>query len=169
MNYTIYSDGAATMKKINGQYVRENGGWAMIVYDTSNIRICGKYGGDTETTNNAMELYGIYQALLWLKGREDFTSFSNATIFSDSAYCVNIFNDWAKKWEINGWTRGRKHEPIENLTAIKTIYSLLKEMPMVKIQKVKGHANTAGNNLADKYAVQGKQEASTRGTFIDSI
>ena len=167
-NYTIYSDGAASIRKINGEYIRENGGWSFLVYE-NNIKIYGEYGGEPEASNNAMELYGIYQALVWLKGREDFTSFSNATIFSDSAYCVNIFNDWIKKWEANGWTRGRKHEPIENLTAIRAIYALLKEMPMVKIQKVKGHTTTVGNNLADKYAVQGKQEVSTRGSFTDTI
>ena len=168
-NYTIYTDGAATMKKVNGEYTRVAGGWSMIVYDAGNFRIFGEYGGEAETTNNAMELYGIYRALKWLKEREDFTDFSNATIMSDSAYCVNIFNDWIKKWEANGWTRGRKHEPIENLTAIKNIYALLQDMPMVKIQKVKGHAINTGNNLADKYAVQGKQEVSSRGTFIDTI
>lgn len=169
MNFNIYTDGAATMKKVNGEYVRVAGGWSTIVYDDCGCRICGFYGGNPETTNNAMELYGIYQALLWLKGREDFTSFSNATIFSDSAYCVNIFNDWIKKWEANDWTRGRKHEPIENLTAIRAIYALLKEMPMVKIQKVKGHATTVGNNLADRYAVQGKQEVSIHGSFTATI
>jgi ribonuclease HI len=169
MNYTIYSDGAATMKKVDGEYVRVAGGWSMIVYDSGNCRIYGEYGGERETTNNAMELYGIYRALKWLKEHEDFTNFSEATIMSDSAYCVNIFNDWIKKWEANGWTRGKKHEPIENLTAIKAIYNLLQEMPMVKIQKVKGHSTVAGNNLADKYAVQGKQEVVNRGDFVDTI
>ena len=157
------------MKKVNGEYIRVAGGWSMIVYDSSNFRIYGEYGGEAETTNNAMELYGIWRAVNWLKEREDFTNFSEATIMSDSAYCVNIFNDWAKKWEANGWTRGRKHEPIENLTIIKNIYALLKEMPAIKIQKVKGHSTTAGNNLADKYAVQGKQEVSGRKSFCNTI
>lgn len=167
MNYTIYTDGAATMRKVNGEYVRENGGWAMIVYDGGNCRIYGEYGGDMETTNNAMELYAIYRALMWLMDKNDLRS--EVTIFSDSAYCVQIFNSWVKGWEKNGWTRGRKHEPIENLTAIQNIYRLLKNMPNVKIQKVKGHATCVGNNLADKYAVQGKQEATSRGQFFDVI
>lgn len=169
MNYNIYCDGAATMKKVNGEYVRVAGGWSMLVYDPSNFRIYGEYGGEAETTNNAMELYGIYRALKWLEAREDFTDFSEAVIMSDSAYCVNIFNDWVKKWAANGWTRGRKHEPIENLTAIKSIYTILQNMPMVRIEKVKGHANNAGNNLADKYAVQGKQEVASRGTFCATV
>lgn len=168
-NYTIFSDGAATMKKVNGEYVRVAGGWSMIVYDGGNCRIDGKYGGEMETTNNYMELYAIYQALLWLKFRDDFNNFSSATIMSDSAYCVNIFNDWADKWYANGWTRGRKHEPIENLEIIKKIYFMLKDYPTIKIQKVKGHSTVAGNNLADKYAVQGKQEVSVKGSFCENI
>ena len=167
MNYTIYCDGAATMKKVGGEYVRENGGWAMVVYDGGNCRIYGEYGGDMGTTNNAMELHAIYNALIWLRNKNDI--FASHTIFSDSAYCVQIFNDWVKSWEKNGWTRGRKKEPIENLTAIQAIYRLLKEMPNVKIQKVKGHANCVGNNIADRYAVQGKQEVSSRGRFADII
>lgn len=157
MNYAIYTDGAATMKKKNGEYIRENGGWAFVVYE-SGINIHQRYGGERETTNNAMELTAICEALKWLSDNKDFDGFSDCTIFSDSAYCVNIFNSWVNSWVVNGWTRGKKHEPIENVELIKEIYGMLKNMSNVKIQKVKGHATCAGNNLADKLAVKGKEE-----------
>lgn len=155
-NYTIYTDGAATMKKIKGEYVREAGGCAFVVYDAGNIRLYEWSGHSDQTTNNEMELSAIFHAIKWLQEREDFDPFSAAVLLSDSAYCVNIFNDWAAKWEANAWTRGRKHEPIENLELVKAIYYELKKMPNVKIQKVVGHGGVAGNTRADKLAVDAK-------------
>ena len=48
-------------------------------------------------------------------------------IRSDSAYCVNMLKPggWVYGWEKNGWTRGKKHEPIENLEIIQKIYKYL--------------------------------------------
>ena len=39
MNYTIYSDGAASMKKIGGSYIRGAGGHAFVVYDEDGTKI----------------------------------------------------------------------------------------------------------------------------------
>lgn len=157
MNYTIYCDGAATMKKINGSYVRCAGGHAFIVYQNG-INVFEFSDGVRETTNNEQELLAIRDSLKWLKENSNFDSFSEATIFSDSAYCVNIFNRWIEAWKENEWTRGRKHEPIENLEIIKEIYFMLKELKNVKIEKVKGHSTCVGNNLADKLAVEAKKK-----------
>lgn len=86
--YQAFTDGAATMRKINGEYVREAGGWAyLILHD--NEQITQSYGGEPSTSNNAMELTAILNALqffdnLNLQGAE-------FEINSDSAYCINIF------------------------------------------------------------------------------
>lgn len=158
MNYTIYSDGAASMKKIGGSYIRGAGGHAFVVYDEDGTKIFEYSNGKKETTNNEQELLAIRAALEWLNNRPDFNSSSSASIMSDSAYCVNIFNSWASSWEKNGWTRGRKHEPIENLSLIKEIYTMFNEFGNIKLEKVKGHSTCAGNIRADELAVAAKKK-----------
>lgn len=157
--FIIYTDGAATMRKVDGQYVREAGGWAYAVLDENDKLMFDNYGHADNTTNNEMELNAIFQGLM------RFNSFGcsgkTVEIRSDSAYCVNIFNEWIKGWKANGWTRGKKHEPIENVTLIKNIDWALSEATRrfnkVTFVKVKGHANDEWNNYVDKLAVDGKE------------
>ena len=157
MDYVIYSDGAATLKKENNEYQRCAGGHAFVVYNNG-IIIYKESHGSPQSTNNEQELLAIRDALLWLKINPKFDAFSNAIIYSDSAYCVNIFNSWINSWIKNNWTRGKKHEPIENLTIIQEIHGLLKEMPNIEIKKVKGHGTSAGNIIADELAVEAKKK-----------
>ena len=156
MNYTIYVDGAASMEKKDNSYERRAGGHAFVIYE-SGVRIYEQSDGAPITTNNEQELLAILDTLKWLEMNSKFDSFSEATIYSDSAYCVNICNDWRKKWKKNGWTRGRKHEPIENLEIIKEISERLDKMN-VKVEKVKGHGTCAGNIRADELAVETKKK-----------
>lgn len=156
MNYVIYCDGAATMKKVNGEYTRCAGGHAFVVY-TGGFKVYEDAKGMEMSTNNEQELMAVRDALLWLKADPKFDGFSEATICSDSAYCVNIFTKWTSGWKKQGWTRGRKHEPIENLELIKEIDELMRGLN-IKIEKVKGHGNCAGNIRADELAVKAKKK-----------
>lgn len=82
---TIYTDGACSGNP-------GAGGWGAIL-------MCGDHskklsGSEAETTNNRMELAAVINALLALK------SPSRVTLYSDSAYVVNAFNQ-------NGWKTGK--------------------------------------------------------------
>lgn len=81
-------------------------------------------------------------------------------IYSDSAYSINIYTQWIKNWEKNGWTRGKKHEPIENLFVIRDTYDLIKrlEEQFIKVTfiKVKGHSTDKFNQYVDTLAVEMK-------------
>lgn len=166
-NFKIYTDGAATMRKVNGEYVREAGGWSYIILDGNEKEICGAYGGNPQTTNNAMELTAIKEGL------QRFLTFGyrgeGISVYSDSAYCINIFTQWVEGWKKNGWTRGKKHEPIENLELVKDIYNLIQECKRcfceVTFVKVKGHAGDYWNEKVDHFAVQGKLNAGGEGVF----
>ena len=154
-----WTDGAATMKKdANDNYVREAGGWSFC-YESENGKLKGYYGGLPQTTNNEMELTAIFYALDAAATIPDF----DIRIISDSAYCINIFTSWAKNWEKNGWTRGKKHEPIENLALIQKIWTLMSKLEeegrTLSFEKVKGHSGVKENEIVDKYAVIGKREA----------
>ena len=93
-----------------------------------------------------MELQAIITALELTQ-----TRYKNeqCIIKSDSAYCVNMINDWIYQWNKNNWTR-YKNQPIENLDLVKEIWEYLKlEWPNFTIEKVKGHNNILGNEVAD--------------------
>lgn len=152
-----YTDGAATMRQVNGQYVREAGGWAYARVENGEIT-CWTGGGLPYTTNNEMELTAILEALYQIESIS--LPGDEAEIYSDSAYSINIFTQWAKSWEKNGWTRGKKHEPIENLSVIREAYNLIKELEesFVKVTfiKVKGHSTDKFNQFVDARAVEMK-------------
>lgn len=100
-------------------------------------------------TNNQMELKAIITALKMTQTRyKD----CECIIKSDSAYCVNMINNWIYHWFRNGWTRA-KGETIENLDLVKKIWEYLKiDFANFRVEKVPGHANLLGNEMADALA-----------------
>ena len=160
----IYTDGAATLRKVDGEYVREAGGFAYIMLTDDEKVIMSAYGGVPETTNNRMELQAINKALrktIFMK-----VSGEKISVYSDSAYCVNIFSSWIKSWKANNWTRGKKHEPIENVDIIKeideTIGLLNANFCEVEFIKVKGHSDVKWNEYVDRCAVEGKKRSGSQ-------
>ena len=96
-----------------------------------------------------MELQAILYALQ--KTQNDFKN-ENCEIYCDSAYCVNICNNWIKTWAANNWTRG-KGEEIKNLDIIKNIYNYINiDFPNYIIKKCDGHSGDSGNEIADALA-----------------
>ena len=137
MKVSIYTDGSA----------RGNpgpGGWAAIL-------IAGNYrkelsGGEANTTNNRMELEGV------INGLRALTRPCNVTIYSDSAYVVNAFNqNWLDKWMKNGWKNSAKAE-VANSDLWKELV-VLTTTHKVTFSKVKGHADDELNNRCDELAV----------------
>lgn len=157
MIFTYYTDGAATMKRDdNGNYLRCGGGWAFVRTENDKV-LYYESGGSHSTTNNEQELTAINRAI------KDFNTLKKdgdkLSIYSDSAYSINIFTSWAYGWEKNGWTRGKKKEKIENLEIIKETFNLIKNLKggnSIEFIKVKGHSNNEFNILADKLAVESK-------------
>ena len=134
---TIYTDGACSGNP-------GPGGWAAIL-------IAGNYkkelsGGEAQTTNNRMELAGVINGLRALKRP------CKVTIFSDSAYVVNAFNqNWLAKWMTNGWKNSAKAE-VANADLWKEL-AVLTATHQVTFSKVKGHADDELNNRCDELAV----------------
>ena len=134
---TIYTDGACSGNP-------GPGGWTAIL-------IAGNYkkelsGGEAQTTNNRMELSGVINGLRALKRP------CTVTIFSDSAYVVNAFNqNWLSKWMTNGWKNSAKAE-VANADLWKEL-AVLTATHKVTFSKVKGHADDELNNRCDELAV----------------
>lgn len=163
-----YTDGAATMKQINGKYFHSNGGAAMAIINDSNEIIYSGSKGFRDTTNNYCELYAILMALNYFS--TNYSKEDTLEIYSDSAYCVNMLkeNGWVYSWVQNGWTRGKKHELIENLDLIKDIWNLMQNVK-VNFIKVRGHSGDKINEYVDKLAVKAKKKEDDKTKFIIGI
>ena len=102
------------------------------------------------TTNNRMELEAIIN-VCELISREIVPS--NCVIYSDSAYCVNLINTWMWSWAKNGW-RNSKNEEIANKDLVIKLYNFFSGFggTFVKVEKICGHNNIIGNEIADRLA-----------------
>lgn len=140
---TYYTDGSATGNGTENSI----GGFGIVEVD-ENDNILWEYqeNGLKYETNNSMELTAILYALKHIEVEE--ASFMKSIIYSDSAYCVNLINDWMYSWERNGWKRPKNQE-VKNLNLIKQIFELA---DLAEIRKIKGHASNKWNEYADKLA-----------------
>ena len=138
-----YTDGSATGNGTENSI----GGFGIVEVDENN-NILWQYQENNlkYETNNSMELIAILYALNHIEVEE--ASFTKPIIYSDSAYCVNLINDWMYSWERNGWKRPKNQE-VKNLNLIKQIFELAN---LAEIRKVKGHSDNKWNEYADKLA-----------------
>ena len=141
---TFYCDGSA---KNNG-YENASGGYGVVEIQDNKI-IYQFQDFKAPTTNNEMELMAILHILQKLDKEINCYEFQQLPIiYSDSAYCVNIINDWMDGWEKNNWKRPKNQE-IKNLNIIKQIYELRN---LAKVEKVPGHSGIKWNEYCDQLA-----------------
>ena len=137
MKIKIYTDGACSGNP-------GKGGWAAIILD-KDLNVSSISGGESNTTNNRMELMAPIMALKKIKRK------SEITIFTDSKYVKDGITVWIKKWKLNNWRSSNK-KPVKN----KDLWIKL-DSPCMKHKVtwkwVKAHAENKYNNLVDKLAV----------------
>ena len=78
------------------------------------------YGREENTTNNRMEMMAVLKCMELAAADKA----NNYICYSDSAYVVNMCNDWIRKWAQNGWQNSKK-QTVENLDLVKKIYNYL--------------------------------------------
>ncbi len=101
--------------------------------------------GYVKTTNNRMELMAV------ITGLEALNRPCDVTVYSDSQYVVNAFNQhWIDGWLKKGWKRG-KNEPVKNTDLWKRLLKA-KESHNVTFQWVKGHDGHPQNERCDELA-----------------
>lgn len=119
------------------------GGWGA-VYVRNNQIVCQRFGREAHTTNNRMELMALDAAYEMIVADEE------VTIWSDSQLCVNTLNQWARKWEANGWRK--KGGAIKNLDLIQPLYAKVQLHPCATLRWVKAHAGNRWNEYVDTLA-----------------
>lgn len=87
----IYIDGSA---KNNGKH-HSKGGFGIVIFDDRRNLIDAYCEYFENVTNNQMELKAFLKTfeLLNTKYKDEI-----ATIYSDSAYCINILSSWIYRW-----------------------------------------------------------------------
>ena len=132
----LYTDGACSGNPGAGGY------GAILIYRGIVKEISG---GGPSTTNNRMEIFAVIAGLRCLKESCD------VTIYSDSAYTVNAFNEgWIQGWKTNGWKKA-DGKPVLNADLWLELLSLM-EPHEIRFVKVKGHADNEYNNRCDALA-----------------
>lgn len=104
-------------------------------------------GGETETTNNRMELMAAIKALNELKKR------CNVDLYTDSNYVRQGITEWIFGWKKKGWKTADK-KPVKNVD----LWQMLDEATTrhdVKWHWVKGHNGDPLNERADELARKG--------------
>ena len=140
----IYTDGS--LKKV-GQTLTF-GGWAFLAIKDDKC-IYGSVGGETDTTNQRMELIAVIEALKYAAANRKINE--RVTIYSDSAYFINCYKqDWYIKWQSNGWYNSDR-KPVANADLWQQIIPYFDNF-WYSFKKVKAHNNVFWNEMCDKYA-----------------
>jgi ribonuclease HI len=108
--------------------------WGPVVIDNDRVWFCGA----TRGTNNTGEIFGIGQALMWLRDVDEATGIPAIMLF-DSCYAANMVTG---RWQPNA-----------NIALVEWARKLLADVEatgrMVHWVHVKGHLADDGNDRAD--------------------
>lgn len=138
----IYTDGAC----------RGNpgpGGWgALLLAGGKEKELCG---GESETTNNRMELLAAIEGLTAL------TRPCSVVLYTDSVYVQKGITEWLANWKARGWKTAAK-KPVKNDDLWRRLDEVAAQHE-IEWRWVKGHAGNPGNERADELANQGLEAA----------
>lgn len=125
----------------------------MLRYGSIEKSLCG---GETETTNNRMELTAAIKALAALKNPCD------VVLTTDSQYVRKGITEWMPRWKLNQWRTANK-QPVKN----QDLWLLLDEFSSkhrIQWNWIKGHSGHRENEIADQLANQGITKAGQHAT-----
>ena len=110
-------------------------------------------GGESETTNNRMEMIAVISGLKALKEPCD------VELFTDSKYvCDSVNKGWVYSWKKNNWRKTDK-KPALNVDLWEEMIQLL-EVHKVTFNWIKGHNGHPENERCDRLAVMESQKHS---------
>jgi len=138
----IYTDGACSGNPGEGGY-----GTILVYIDSNGQKHEREFSkGYKITTNNQMELLAV------IVGFEALKMPCDVTVYSDSKYVVNAFNNnWIDGWVAKGWKTAGK-TPVKNVELWKRLLETIKPHK-TKFIWVKGHAGHSYNERCDMLAV----------------
>lgn len=140
----IYTDGSAVGNLPADDKV---GAWAYCVIKDYKP-IVENFRAELHTTNQREELKAAIYALTEVSGH--YTP-DTIVLYSDSAYLINCYKQkWYINWQKNGWINSKK-QPVANKDLWEMLIPFFNN-PLIKFEKVAGHANCEYNNRCDELA-----------------
>lgn len=137
-NIIIYTDGACSGNP-------GPGGWGALMLSGNHRKELS--GGESETTNNRMEMMAVICAAEALKKA------SSIDIYTDSKYVLKGMTEWVEAWKKRGWRTAAK-KPVKNVDLWQRLEHAL-DRHEVNWNWVKGHSGVPGNERADELARMG--------------
>ena len=125
------------------------GGWGAVLRYGERERELS--GGESDTTNNRMELTAAIRALEALKER------CRVDLYTDSTYVRSGITEWLPAWQARGW-RTANRKPVKNQDLWRELADLVGRHD-VRWHWVKGHAGHPENERADALANRGLEAA----------
>lgn len=148
MTKIFYTDGACSGNP-------GPGGFGVVSLDSHSINYA--YSKQCKnTTNNREELKAILHVfeLAAVNPKNEYL------VYSDSAYAVNMINNWIYSWAKNNWKNSKKQQ-VENIDLVQEIYKYLNiDFFNCQVKKISGHSGELGNELADALATQNEKKYS---------
>ena len=139
----IYTDGACSGNP-------GPGGWgALLSYKGREKEM---FGGETDTTNNRMEMMAAIMALESLNKKFK----GDIILWTDSKYLLDGITKWIHGWKKRGWKKADK-KPVANEDLWRRL-DTAREGKSIDWKWVKGHAGVEGNERADELARRGIPE-----------
>ncbi len=138
----VYTDGACSGNP-------GPGGWGALLQIRTAQGIVEKefFGGESNTTNNRMELTAVIEALKLLKGSDQIR------VHTDSQYVQKGISEWIHGWKKRGW-KTAANQPVKNADLWQKLDA---EAARLRIEWlwVRGHAGHPENERADALARRG--------------
>ena len=131
----IFTDGACS-----GNPGR--GGWGALLRQGDLTRELS--GGESQTTNNRMELMAVIEALNALKKP------SAVTLHTDSRYVMDGATRWLKSWQARGWKTADR-QPVKNEDLWRALDDAMARHK-IDWRWVRGHSGHVENERADQLA-----------------
>ena len=136
----IYSDGSCLSNPGPGGYC------AILTYKGKEKIISG---GDSNTTNNRMELLAAITGLESVKDTENY----EVDLYTDSKYVVDgISKGWAEKWRKNNWIKSDKNPALNSELWERLLNAVARLNGKVNFIWLKGHDGHEYNERCDEIA-----------------
>ncbi|MFN8184018.1 MAG: ribonuclease HI [Candidatus Nanopelagicales bacterium] len=124
------------------------GGWGVVLRWNDHEREL--FGGESETTNNRMELMAAINAL------EALTRPSEVVLTTDSTYVLKGITEWLPSWKRRNWQTASK-QPVKNVDLWQRLDEAVSRHT-VSWEWVKGHNGHPENERADELARRGIED-----------
>lgn len=142
----LYTDGACSFNP-------GPGGWAYILRDVKTGKELEGSGGESDSTNNRMEMLAVIHGLKALKKS------CRVKLYSDSNYVLQGLREWLVGWKRNGWQRKEKNKlvAIKNSELWQELDRLI-QLHSMSYHHVKGHSGHPENERCDQLAVAASEK-----------